>query len=253
MKKLAFLLLAVTLLTVCAWPQTSAGTVNGTVRDQSGAVIPNVPVVVANIDTNVTSTTRTNEAGFYFFPGLNPGPYKLTVESSGMQKYEGTFAVQTAQSVVIDPVMKPGQNTTSVGVTDVTPMLTVDSAITRATLDNTRIQQLPINGRTLNALIAVLPGAEGHRSFGLPSQAQEWIVDGTVVTDRRWDMSLFSQVVGMGAVQEFTVDTSAVSAKHSRPSNVIVSTKSGTNQIHGTAYETLRNNAIGLARARTDY
>jgi hypothetical protein len=241
------------LLATGAWSQTSAGTVNGTVRDQSGAVMPNVNVVVANADTNVTSTTRTNEAGFYFFPGLNPGAYKLTVESAGMQKYEGTFTLLTAQSVVIDPVMKPGQNITSVAVTDVTPMVTVDSAIARATLDNTRIEQLPINGRTLNALIAVLPGAEGHRSFGLPSQAQEWIVDGTVVTDRRWDMSLFSQAVGMGAVQEFTVDTNAVSAKHSRPSNVIVSTKSGTNQLHGTAYETLRNNAIGLARARTDY
>jgi hypothetical protein len=66
-------------------------------------------------------------------------------------------------------------------------------------------------------------------------------------------MSLFSQAPGVGAVQEFTVDSNAVSAKHSRPSNVIVSTKSGTSAFHGSAYETHRNNAIGLARARTDF
>src|SRR5207237_696296 len=114
MKSLSILLVAIALFATCAWTQTSGGTVNGTVRDQSGAVIPNVPVVLANTDTNVTSTTRTNETGVYFFPGLIPGPYKLTVESPGMQKYEGAFTVQTAQSVVIDPVMRPGTNTTSV-------------------------------------------------------------------------------------------------------------------------------------------
>ena len=171
-----------------------------------------------------------------------------------MQKYEGGFTVQTGAECGHRPGHEAGpEHHLGVGNRRHADVDRGQPRLPRATLDNTRIEQLPINGRTLNALIAVLPGAEGHRSFGLPSQAQEWIVDGTVVTDRRWDMSLFSQAVGMGAVQEFTVDTNAVSAKHSRPSNVIVSTKSGTNQLHGTAYETLRNNAIGLARARTDY
>jgi hypothetical protein len=116
-----------------------------------------------------------------------------------------------------------------------------------------------MNGRQLNRLLQTMPGSEGtggeagHRTFGAPGQAQEWIVDGAVVTDRRWNMSLFSQAPGVGAVQEFTVDSNAVSAKHSRPSNVIVSTKSGTSAFHGSAYETHRNNAIGLARARTDF
>lgn len=253
MKQLWLCLIVVALLAPVMPAQTSVGTVSGTVRDQSGAVVPNVVVVITNVDTSVASTTRTNEVGFYISPGLNPGAYRISVEYPGMQKYEGTFTLQTAQRLVIDPVLVAGSTSTSVAVTDITPLVTVDSAITRATLDNSRIVQLPINGRTLNALIAVLPGAEGHRSFGLLAQAQEWIVDGTVVRDRRWSMSLFSQTVGMGSVQEFTVDTGAVSAKHSRPSNVIVSTKGGTNEIHGTAYETLRNNAIGLARARTDF
>ena len=236
-----------------AWPQASTGTVSGTVRDQSGAVIPTIEVAIANTATNVNSTTRTNEAGFYYFQSLVPGSYRLTVEAPGMQKYEGVLTVQVGYSVAVDPVLKPAQASTSVEVLDITPLVTTNNATLRDTVDPARISQLPINGRTLNALVTILPGDESHRNFGSPGPAQEWIVDGSVVTDRRWDMALYAGIAGMGAVQEFTLDSNAVSAKHSRPSNVFVSTKSGTNQIHGTAYETLRNNGIGLARARTDY
>ena len=77
-------------------------------------------------------------------------------------------------------------------------------------------------------------------------------MDGAVMTDRRWNMSLFSQAPGVGAVQEFTVLADAVSAKYTRPVNVVVSTKSGTDQFHGTAYETIRNSSIGVARRRQD-
>src|ERR1035437_1622438 len=81
-----------------AWPQASTGTVSGTVRDQSGAVIPTIEVAIANTATNVNSTTRTNEAGFYYFQSLVPGSYRLTVEAPGMQKYEGVLTVQVGYS-----------------------------------------------------------------------------------------------------------------------------------------------------------
>ncbi|MCL5746405.1 MAG: carboxypeptidase-like regulatory domain-containing protein [Acidobacteria bacterium] len=152
--------LACTLLLAPAWPQASSGTVSGTVCDQSGAVIPNTAVVVVNTATNVTSITRTNEAGFCIVPGLIPGPYRVTVEAPWMQKYEGTFITQTGYSPVTDPVMKPAQAVTTVEVTDVTPMVTTDNAIVRDTVDRARIDQLPINGRSLNTLLAILPGAD---------------------------------------------------------------------------------------------
>src|SRR5687768_16225035 len=110
-------------LAATAWPQASSGTVSGTVRDQSGAVIPNAPVVLTNIATNVSSTTRTNDAGLYFFPGVLVGDHRITVEFPGMERFEGAFVVQVGQRVVIDPVLKPGQTTTSVDVQDVTPMV----------------------------------------------------------------------------------------------------------------------------------
>ena len=101
--------------------------------------------------------------------------------------------------------------------------------------------------------MATIPGYEGSgRVFGSPTDGREWILDGAVVTDRRWAGNPMTQP-SLDAIQEFTVEANAVSAKMSRPVNLIMTVKSGTNQIHGTAFETLRNNAIGLARARTDY
>jgi len=113
-----------------------------------------------------------------------------------------------------------------------------------------------MNGRQISTLLRMLPGAEGgdgRRMFGAMDTAQEWIIDGVPVQDYRWNMVLDSYNPGVGAIQEFSVNSSAVSAKDSRPSNLIVATKSGTNSFHGAACETTRNSGLGVARARTDY
>jgi hypothetical protein len=253
MKRLTVCLILVLFALQCAWPQASTGTVSGTVRDQSGGVIPNADVSLTNTDTNVLLKSRTNESGLYFFQGVIAGPYLLSVTAPGMDKFEGALQVQVAQSVVVAPVLKPGQITTSISVADITPLLTVDNATVSSGLEHARIEQLPMNGRMLNTLTSTLPGIEGLRAYGAPSDAIEWVLDGAVATDRRWNMSLFSQNPGVGAFQEFTVESDAVSAKYTRPTNVIVSTKNGTNSFLGSAYEINRNNGVGLARARTDY
>ena len=256
MPKTIQIVIAAIVIAASAWPQASTATVGGTVRDQSGAVIANSNVALTNTETSVISTTRTNGSGVYLFPGVNPGPYRLTAEAAGMQKYQATLEVLVAQRAVIDPVLSISQNTTSVQVTDATSVIDVENATFHNQVDHARIEQLPINQRDLMNLTTVLPGEEGKkgdRVFGLPSPAQEYIVDGAVVTDRRYAMSQYASAPGLGAIQEFTLDSGAVSARYSRPSNVIVSTKSGTNAIHGTAYETMMNNGIGLARSRTDF
>src|SRR5262245_49322541 len=94
MKPILITLLAVFLIMPRAWSQTSAGSVSGTVRDQTGAVIPSAAVSIVNTATNVKVPTKANEAGFYLFPGVAPGSYVLTVEYAGMQKYEGNVLVQ---------------------------------------------------------------------------------------------------------------------------------------------------------------
>ena len=138
-------LLGAMILAVPAFAQTSAGTVSGTVRDASNAVIPGVNVTLLNTATNIRSSTVSNESGFYRLPSVSVGKYILTAESPGMQKYEGNVVVQAGQSLVIDPVLQPAGTATTVEVQDVTPLVTTDNAMVGAGMERTRIEQLPIN------------------------------------------------------------------------------------------------------------
>ena len=173
------------------WTLPTGSNMSGTVRDQSGAVIPNATAVIVGTETNVALTTKTNEAGVYFFPAIVAGAYRLSVETAGMETFRGDLTVRAAQSAVIDPVLRPGSVTTAVEVTDITPLVAVDHAVVSDTMEHARIEQLPINGRQINTFQTLLPGAEGtggvngFRLFGQPAQAEEWIVDGAVMTDRR--------------------------------------------------------------------
>ena len=253
MHRLAPLCLFVALLVPAAWSQAITGTVSGTVRDQSGAVVPNAEVLITNTETNVVSRSQSNDAGVFYYPGAIQGSYRLTVALPGMQKYEATFTVHVSQSVVIDPVLNPAATATSIDVKDVTPMVTVNNATISEGMDHARVEQLPINGRSVSTLMSMIPGYEGSgRIFGTPSDGREWILDGAVVTDRRWAGDPMTQPA-LDSLQEFTIQSDAISAKLSRPVSLIMTVKSGTNLFHGTAFETLRNNAIGLARARTDF
>jgi len=248
---LLLVLIAALLVTPCAWSQTM-GAVSGTVRDPTGAVIPNVPMVLTNTETNITANATTNEAGFYIYPSVMAGSYRLSAQAPGMQKFDGAFTVRVTERVVIDPVLTPGGNTTAVTVTDITPLVTTDNPTASTTLEQERINQLPMNGRSLSGMMGNLPGVEGAYMNGIFNDATEWVLDGAVISDRRWNGSPSTQP-SMDAVEEFTVVDNAVSAKYSRPTQDVATTKSGTNGLHGTAFETNRNNFIGLARARTDY
>ena len=243
-------------LAPAAWPQASTATVSGTVRDQTGAVIPTATVTLTNSATNGTTKTKANETGFYLVLGLVPGPYVLSAEAAGMQKFEGTLTVEVAQSAVVDVTMKIGQTTTEVAVQDVTPLMQVNNATLGGTLDRTLIEQLPIDGRSVTNLLQTVPGMEGTgRAFGLRDGAYEVVLDGSALTDRLMygDSSRITyRQPGLDSIQEFKVENNNSSAKFTRPTSVIMTTKGGTNQLHGSAFETNRNNAVGLARSRTD-
>lgn len=246
----SFALLLAWALSIPLFAQTSAGTVSGTVRDQSGASIPNAAVTLLNIATNVLVNGATTEAGFYRFPGVIPGQYRITVEFAGMQKSEVNLAVQVGQSVVVDAVLQPAGTATVVDVHAAATMVTTDNATVGAVMERQRIEQLPINGRSLLTLMQQLPGMENQRAYGARHASLEFVLDGSQESERRWGNN---PQISLESLQEFRVDVNAVSAKYSRPTNVILSTKSGTNQLHGTAFETARNSAIGVARRRQDF
>src|SRR5215467_3384462 len=247
---LLLILIAALAIAPHAWPQTTMGGVSGTVRDPTGAVIPNAAVGLTNTATNTVVNTVTNESGFYIFPSVAPGNYTLSAQSPGMQKFEGAFTVRVADRVVIDATLTPGLAATAVEVKEITPLVATDNATVSATLERERISQLPINGRSLGNLFSQLAGVEGTRFNGIFNDATEFVMDGASLATRRWGGGDYP---GLDSVQEFTIVSNAVSAKYSRPSEVVISMRSGTNALHGSAFLTNRNNAIGLARSRTDY
>src|SRR5438034_1007998 len=195
--------MAVFLTAPFSWSQTTMGVVSGTVRDQSLAVVAKATLVLTNTATNNSQSATSNEVGFYIFPSVVPGSYLLTAQSPGMQKFEGTFTVRVTDRVVIDPELQAGLTATTVEVKELTPLLAVDHPTASTTLERERISQLPVNGRSLNTLLGNLPGYEGARLNGMFNDATEWVLDGAVVSDRRWNGSPSTQPP-IDSIQEFT-------------------------------------------------
>jgi len=116
-------------------------------------------------------------------PSVVPGPYKVTVESPGMKTFEGTLTVRTQESEVVDVTLHPGTTATSITVQDVTPIVKTDSPDLGHTLEQTQIQELPINGRLVGNLLNTVPGLTGDRAFGVRLGTHDMILDGAPLTD----------------------------------------------------------------------
>src|ERR1044071_9425254 len=116
-------LLVVLLFPLTAWPQAGTSTIRGLVRDQAQAAVPGAAVTLTNTGTGVARANVTNNSGFYTFPSVTAGAYRITVESPGMSKFEGDLQVQIAQDASVDVVLQIATSATSVDVKDVTPIM----------------------------------------------------------------------------------------------------------------------------------
>jgi hypothetical protein len=248
-------ILALISTTVPARAQSSLGSVRGTVQDERQGVIPGADVTLSNTATSVALKTVSSAAGSYVFPAVVPGPYRLQVVAAGMSRFEGTLAVQVQQSAVIDVTLKVGTTETQITVLDVAPMIVSDRPTLGHVLERQKIDQLPINGRGITNLLITVPGMEAgqSRAYGVRQGAHDYIFDGASLVDALDGEGTLFRPPGLDTVQEFTVMVNAVSAKYPRMTNVIISSKSGTNALHGAAFETNRNNGLGKARRRQDY
>ena len=232
-----------------AWCQSGNGSVRGEVRDQTQAVIPAATVTLTNTNTNVTSRSTTNNVGLYAFPSVVPGPYKIVVESAGMAKFEANLTVRVQESSVIDAILLPAGTVTTVKVEDVTPVVITDSPELGHTLGRMRIDQLPINGRSISNLLNTVPGLTGQRAYGFRAGSDELILDGAPLQDRLYSGYVTRQP-GLESIEEFRVINNAASARFTRQTSVILTTKSGTNLFHGSLFETNRDYGYGVARTR---
>lgn len=238
--------------------QSGAGSIQGTVTDSTGAVIPGATISVVNQATNSNTDTKSSNVGFYQVPALFTGSYTVTVTAPGMKTYKTAIQLLVAQNAVINPAMTAGAVTQQVEVSaDFAQLTTTENGTITATLENTQINRLPMNGRTLISLVGeTTPGLEsnGSRANGLMGEALEYVADGVPITNRQFGgMNLAqTQVPDPDSVQEVRAETTNTGAQYSEPGTVIVTTKSGTNSLHGALFETARNNAIGIAKNRNN-
>ena len=251
-------LILISLLVLPAFAQTGSGTIQGNVTDPSGAAVPGVNLILKQSATQREYATSSNAVGFFIFPPVPPGDYSLSVAATGFDKWEGRLTLQVGQTGVVNPTLKLASSSTAVTVAgDVTPLLTMTSATLGTAIERARIEQLPLNGRFLQGLIMTTnPGMEGGAGnpsvFGLREGSMEFLQDGAVLANRDTG-NISSRPPGLDTIEEFKVETNNSSAKMNRPATAIISTKAGTNDLHGAAFETARNNAIGVARRREDF
>jgi hypothetical protein len=240
------------------WAQSTAQ-VSGTVRDQTGAVLPGVEVTATQTDTGVLRSTVTNETGSYALTNLALGPYRLEAGLPGFRTFVQTgIVLQVNGSPVINPVLEVGQVTEQVEVQANAALVETRSQGVGQVIENARILELPLNGRQVTDLITLAGAAvqtETNRANigGTPVIAigggLGFGVDYTL--DGANNINFFSGV-GMplpfpDAAQEFKVETTGIGATHGSGAAITAVTKSGTNELHGDLFEFVRN---GLFDAR---
>jgi hypothetical protein len=204
-------------------------------------------------------STTTNDVGLFVFPPVQPGTYTLTAQSAGMETWKGNFLLAVGQTAEISPVLKVGAVTTEVTIAgEAAPLIATTEATISRNLERARIEQLPVDGRNIASLILMSTpslvggqdGAINPINTGL-RDAVELYQDGAVIKNR--DVGDWSgRLPGVDSIEELRVETSLSSAQFDRPGSVILSTRSGTNKVHGSLFETDRNSGVGVARRRQD-
>ena len=251
----------------CAFTPTlfgqTFGEITGLVTDSSGAVVVGATVTVTNTQTNAARTTSTNNDGNYSFPALLPGMYRLKVQMQGLQTdVRDGVQLEVQQTARLDFQLNVGSMTETVTVTGGAPLLATENATVGTVIDNRRINDLPLNGRNFTALVALssnvtagfaasssVTGREGgDRStvaqIAVAGQRYEftlYTIDGVSNSDVNYDSYAF--LPSIDAIQEFKVQTGVYSVEFGRESTQVnISTKGGTNEYHGTAFDFIRNN-----------
>ena len=259
-----FLILAPSLLAQSA----STGALAGIVTDATGAVVPNVTVTATNTDTGQVRTGTTSADGFYKFALLPPGTYRVKFEAAGFKASEvPSVTVVVTETGVLDGHLEVGTQTERVTVEGQTETIQTSNATLGTVMSSQTVSGLPLTTRNYTNLIGLSAGANSSvfNATALGKGLQDVAVNGAPATSNNFQMDGASIVnsqapgnagdtngfVGFGipnpdALQEFKIQTSQYDAGYGRGAgaNVNVVTKSGTNAIHGTAFEFFRNTVL---------
>jgi hypothetical protein len=239
--------------------QTANGRISGTVKDQTGALIPGVEVSVTDTARGVARNLTTGEVGAYLAPNLLPSTYTVRATFAGFQTWQReNIRLEVGQDLIIDVVLLPGAQTQTVSITEEIPLVNASSSVLGGTLSNDTINNLPLNGRNFTALLEMRPGVVltlGNDSGGAgaaatnglrPENSNEYLVEGL------HGMSPFNgqpvmnslalrgdaaTVLPVDAIQEFNQQFNGKAEYGWRAGGTTnIGLKSGTNALHGTAY-----------------
>ena len=235
--------------------------VTGTAHDPQQAAVANAAVTLQNLDTGIAQSTRTNESGTYEFSLIKPGQYSLKVEAPGFKTYlNERFTVNVEDRARVDAELQVGDTSTTLSVESAAEGVQTESSSLGEVVTNKKIVEIPLNGRffldlallsagtvvpsTNNRTFLAVPsgiGISGINASGTREDATNYLFDGINLSDMAQNQITFQPNVDM--IQEFKVQTNAFSAEYGRNAGIIVNavSKSGTNGLHGTVFEFVRN------------
>lgn len=249
---LLYLLLGFFFGSYIAYAQSAQGTITGIVSDSQGAAIPQATVLVSNIATGVVSRTETNGVGKYVVSALNVGVYRVSVEHEGFRRsIISNVVLSTDQVLGVDVKLSPGTTDQTVTVTDHAETLETRTSSLGQTIESKSVSELPLGNRTSMNLVALTGGAvfidsaNYSLSGGRTKSAMTWL-DGGSGQNIRIGIGTAEVSPPVDTVQEIGVISNNYAAEFGGSAGGVIlqTTKSGSNQFHGTAYEFLRNDAF---------
>ena len=242
-----------------AYAQTTTGAASGTITDPSGASVAGAQVVSVNLDTRETHTAATNSSGNYIFPALVPGRYEIVCTFAGFSTQRQTgVVINVNENAHVSFVLTPGSVDQSVTISAATAGIDATESQLGQIIDQKKIEDLPVNGRSAYGLVQLSPGITTYSGTaatgsyngvlfstnGLRSNDNSFFLDGSYNT--AFFRNSGNLIPNPDALQEFRVLTSNFDAEFGRLAGGVVNiiTRSGTNAFHGLAYDYLRNNDL---------
>lgn len=239
--------------------QITSGTIQGTVVDEKGGTVPDANVEVKNLDTNLSKTTTTSSEGLYQFLALPPGRYTVTVSKSGFATIVQENAVlMVGQAMSLPVTMKVSATAEQIVVTAQPTLVDTVSSVSSSTLSELTVTNTPILGRKFEDLLTLTPGVgivQGPDGDEINFNGQRGVFNNISMDGGDYNNGFFGEQLGgqraaiditLDAVKEFQVVAAGANAEFGRTAGGVVNvvTKSGTNQIHGSAFEYQRLEAL---------
>src|ERR1700742_3935827 len=260
---LVFLFAVLLLISPRAFAQTAQGRISGQVTDSTGAAVPNASINIENIATHVSRTLQTNSTGDYSAPSIDPGVYALTVEAPGFTKVvRERVQIEVGNDVKIDFHLKIGSINETVEVKDEAPLTEASNAVLSGVLSNKAINELPLQGRDFQNLLPLHPGVQRDPGGGFHTLTSNgnrpddnnFLIDGATDNDVYYGETVMNDAgisgtpastLPLDAIQEFNTQEEPQADYGAKPGVVVnIGIKSGTDQIHGSAYYFHRDAAL---------